>query len=153
MDQEGAEKHIYTQFQISSVLLKEKKVLNVAWSGIAATLLRDGRTVHNAFKLPVPTNYEGVCSSISKDSEEGKLLRSIDIIIWDEAPMASKYALDAINSVLQFVMGNKVLFGGKCLILGGDFRQCLPIIKSRVPMDSVTASIKFSNCWNNSGQF
>ena len=32
---------------------KDHKVLTAAWTGIAATLLSCGRTVHSLFKLPV----------------------------------------------------------------------------------------------------
>lgn len=86
------------------------------------------------FKLPVPTNYEGVSSSESRNSEEKKLLNEID---------------DG-NSVLQFLMEKNIIFEEKCLILDGDFRQCLLITKSRITMIIITWSIKFSNCWINS---
>jgi len=39
-------------FVYSTVRGEEKHVLSVAWTGIAAILLLDGRTVHNAFQLP-----------------------------------------------------------------------------------------------------
>jgi len=44
-------------------------------SGIAATLLQDGRTAHSAFKLPLNLNYDDspVCT-ISKTSGLARLL-------------------------------------------------------------------------------
>lgn len=36
--------------------------------------------------------------------------------------MMPRYALEALNRRLQEVHGNNRLFGGKLVILGGDFR-------------------------------
>lgn len=34
-----------------------------AWTGVAATLLTGGKTLHSLFKFPVPLTETGVCSS------------------------------------------------------------------------------------------
>jgi len=44
-----------------------RKVATVAWTGIAATVLSDGRTVHSLFKLPVPL-LDSSCCNISPTS-------------------------------------------------------------------------------------
>ena len=44
-----------------------------AWTGIAATLLTEGQTVHSLFKLPVPVVDTSSCS-ISPNSEQAKVL-------------------------------------------------------------------------------
>lgn len=64
-----------------------KKVCNIAFSGIAATLLKGGRTVHNRFKLPLNLNTNST-SSIENNSKEAIELKETDCFIWDEAPMA-----------------------------------------------------------------
>ncbi|XP_036150735.1 uncharacterized protein LOC118648518, partial [Monomorium pharaonis] len=51
----------------------------------------------------------------------------IDVFIWDEAPMAPRYALDIMDRTLRDIMNNDLPFGGKIVILGGDFRQLLSI--------------------------
>ncbi|CAF4760050.1 unnamed protein product [Rotaria sp. Silwood2] len=54
-------------------------VMPVAWKGIAASLLPEGRTVHSRFKLPVPI-LETSTSSIrphSKEAEDIKKDRSL----------------------------------------------------------------------------
>lgn len=122
-------------------------VLNVAWSGIAATVLSDGRTVHNRFKLPVPINKSSFLSSMKVNSSEADILRNCTVIIWDEAPMAPKYALDAVNILLQDVMNNKEVFGGKLLVLGGDFRQVFPVVRRGTRADCVDVSLKKSVLW------
>ena len=58
------------------------KVLPIAWTGIAATLLTDGETVHTAFKLPLNLNETSTCS-ISINSSYAKLIKETEIIIWD----------------------------------------------------------------------
>ena len=44
--------------------------------------------------------------------------------------MAHRYLLKALNPTLNDIMGTEVaLFGNKVLVLGGDFRQCLPVVE------------------------
>jgi ATP-dependent DNA helicase PIF1 len=48
--------------------------------------------------------------------------------------MAHKHVFEAVNRTLQHVMGvvdpalKDILFGGKVLVMGGDFRQLLPVV-------------------------
>ncbi|KAL6742857.1 hypothetical protein Aduo_015960 [Ancylostoma duodenale] len=78
-----------------------KRLLNVAWSGIAATLLPRGRTVHSAFCLPIPINETRKTSLMSVQSRQAKDLHSTDCIIWDKAPMAPKFALEEVTSFFE----------------------------------------------------
>ncbi|XP_071582207.1 uncharacterized protein [Temnothorax nylanderi] len=94
--------------------------------GIAATLLPAGKTVHKTFGLPVPL-FADSSSAIKIQSKEAQYLKEIDIFIWDEAPMTPRYALDIMDRTLRDIMSNDLPFGGKIVILGGDFRQLLPI--------------------------
>ena len=57
-----------------------KIVLCVASSGIAALLLKRGRTVHSCFKIPIPCNEDSVCS-ISKNSNLAELICKTDMVI------------------------------------------------------------------------
>lgn len=123
-----------------------KKVLNVSFTGIAASLLRNGRTMHNAFKLDMPLHFDSN-SKIEMNSKEAKELRDTDVIICDEAPMGPKYALEIINKKLKEIMKNDELFGGKIMILGGDFKQVLPIKKGGTRSEVVDLSIKHSKLW------
>ncbi|KMQ88044.1 hypothetical protein RF55_12537, partial [Lasius niger] len=105
-------------------------------SGIAATLLPEGKTTHKTFGLPVPL-FNDSSSSIKIQSKEAQYLKETDIFIWDEAPMTPRYALEIIDRTLRDIMSNDLPFGGKIILLGGDFRQLLPI-KMRVDADIVT---------------
>ena len=59
-------------------------VLQVAWTGIAATLLVGGRTVHAQFKLPVSVMDDSTCF-VSAASPLTDKLRAASLIVWDEA--------------------------------------------------------------------
>ena len=96
---------------------KKKKVLSVAWTGIAATLLIEGRTVHSTFQLPLELN-ETSTSNMTLNSKKAKILREADLIVWDEAPMAPIMALNTIDRLLRKIMNNDLPFGGKVIVLG-----------------------------------
>lgn len=94
-----------------------------AWTGIAATLLPNGRTVHNLFNLPITIGEKDQRSLATSDSSLYKYLNTIKVLIWDEAPMSTKWALSAADNLLREIKGKKnVPFGGIVTILGGDFR-------------------------------
>jgi len=63
--------------------------------------------------------------------------------------MAPALALSAVNKLLNEIMKSEKPFGGKVLILGGDFRQILPIVPHGDLSAIVKASIKFNQLWSN----
>ncbi|XP_070157972.1 ATP-dependent DNA helicase PIF1-like [Polyergus mexicanus] len=94
--------------------------------GGSATLLPTGKTVHKTFGLSVPL-FADSSSAIKIHSKAAQYLKETDIYIWDEAPMAPRYALEIMDRTLRDIMNNDFPFGGKIVLLGGDFRQLLPI--------------------------
>ncbi|KAJ7092218.1 PIF1-like helicase-domain-containing protein, partial [Mycena epipterygia] len=52
--------------------------------------------------------------------------------------------LACIDEFLRRLMGNNLPFGGKVLILLGDFRQTCPVIRRGTRAQVVDASVKFS---------
>jgi hypothetical protein len=56
-----------------------------------------------------------------------KLVCKADLIIWDEAPMMHRRAFEAIDRTLRNLMqlddtqATEKIFGGKIVVLGGDF--------------------------------
>jgi ATP-dependent DNA helicase PIF1 len=123
-----------------------KNVIAVASTGIASTLLIGGATYHSAFKLYPPIT-DTTRSKIEAGSYAADLIRRADIIISDEATMKLNLALDAINEWFQTTMKNKLPYGGKVLLLGGDFRQCLPVVKHRNRVQVTEASIINNRTW------
>jgi hypothetical protein len=116
--------------------------------GIAATLLHGGRTVHTTFKIPIILNdtSEATCN-ITKESALAEVLRQCKIIIWDECTMSHKRALEAVNLTLQDIKGSKKIMGGIVVVLSGDFRQTLPVVRKGTYVDELQACLKCSNIW------
>jgi len=124
------------------------KVQCVASTGVAATLLPSGKTAHSVFGIPVRLSETSV-SNITPSSPRGQKLKEIDIFIWDEVTMTHYSALDLADRLLREIMRDNRPFGGKVVVLGGDFRQCLPVVKRGDRVAVVKASIKSSTLWNN----
>ncbi len=118
----------------------------VAGSGIAALLLDGGRTTHSHFRIPVNYEAELVCF-INTNSALAELLRKTSTIIWDEAPTCHRFTVEALDRPLQDVMKSDQPFGGIVVVLGGDFRQTLPIIPKGKREDIVGATLPRSHLW------
>ncbi|XP_006279329.2 uncharacterized protein LOC17874456 [Capsella rubella] len=125
---------------------KSNIVLNVASSGIAALLLEGGRTAHSRFCMPININEYSMCS-IDAESDLAELIREAKLIIWDEAPMMNKHCFETLDRTLQDIMKCNRIFGGKVVVLGGNFRQILPVIPEGGRVATVLASIKSSLLW------
>ncbi|XP_031096827.1 uncharacterized protein LOC116001065 [Ipomoea triloba] len=128
-------------------------VLNVASSGIASLLLPGGRTAHSRFAIRININEDSTCN-ITPGSNLVELIVRAKLIIWDEAPMTHKYCFEALDrtmrDLLRFSNHTSALntFGGKTVVLGGDFRQILPVVPKGTRQDIVGASINSSYLWN-----
>lgn len=97
--------------------------------------------------MPVNENNEFLEASIDRNSPQGELIRMASVIIWDEAPMANRAVLECVEETCRRVMDNDVPFGGKVVILLGDFRQTCPVIQRGTRVQVVDASIKSSPLW------
>jgi hypothetical protein len=125
----------------------EKIVLCVASSGIAALLLKGGRTAHSCFKIPIPCHEDSICN-IPKNSDLAELMRKVDLVIWDEAPMQHKHNMQAVDTSLRDILNNSDKpFGGLTFVFGGDFKQILPVIIKGGRAQTVGASVRRSRLW------
>nr|AAK54292.1 putative helicase [Oryza sativa Japonica Group] len=129
-----------------------KIVLAVASSGVAALLLQGGRTAHSAFNIPINLTDEYTCF-IKQGSHIADLLMKTSLILWDEAPMANRNCFEALDKSLRDVQrcrnenSCQKPFGGMTVVLGGDFRQILPIVPKGRREHTVNATIKCSYLW------
>ncbi|XP_057432230.1 ATP-dependent DNA helicase RRM3-like [Lotus japonicus] len=127
-------------------------VLNVASSGIASLLLPGGRTAHSTFSILISINEISTCN-LRHGSQKAELLKKASLIIWDEAPMLNKHCFEALDRSLndimktQFTHGYDIPFGGKVVVLGGDFRQILPVISKGSRSEIVGSAINSSYLW------
>ncbi|XP_019418537.1 PREDICTED: uncharacterized protein LOC109329317 [Lupinus angustifolius] len=142
----GTGKTFHYRALISRLRSVRQIVLATASSGIAATLLPGGQTAHSRFKIPLNPDSSSVCS-ISKQSDLAKLITKTSAIVWDEAPMVNRYALEAVDRTLRDIIGCDAPFGGKVVILGGDFRQVLPVIPKGNNAEMIAACIVNSPLW------
>nr|GEX06196.1 DNA helicase [Tanacetum cinerariifolium] len=89
---------------------------------IACLLLPAGRTAHSRFKLPLDLTDESIFHA-KKHSQLANLLVETYLIIWDEAPMNDRRCFEALHRTLRDLMNApEILFGGKTMVLGGNFR-------------------------------
>ncbi|XP_074352274.1 uncharacterized protein LOC141691434 [Apium graveolens] len=112
-----------------------------------------GRTAHSRFKIPIVLDECSTCN-IAHDSDVAQLIKQTQLIIWDEAPMQHRYIFECLDRSLKDIM--KVVdperyvmpFGGITVVLGGDFRQILPVITYGDRVDIVAACITRSRLWS-----
>jgi hypothetical protein len=63
-----------------------------------------------------------------------KLIQAASLVIWDDALMTHKIASEALDRTLRDIISvpssvnNKLTFGGKVVVLGGDLQQTLPVV-------------------------
>ncbi len=120
-----------------------KKSVVAAPTGVAAINAR-GVTLHSLFQLPFgiilpeqslfETNgsikNHSLLSRIHYNKEKLNLLRSIELLIIDEASMVASYIVDAIDSILRFIRRKPYRpFGGIQVLFIGDLYQLPPVIK------------------------
>ncbi|CEG66756.1 hypothetical protein RMATCC62417_03280 [Rhizopus microsporus] len=77
--------------------------------------------------------YKNECSTcnIRKDSDLVGLMQRAKLMIWDEVPMQHKYCFEAARRTFQDIRDDPeelYLFGGKPVVLGGDFVQIPPVV-------------------------
>ncbi|XP_048605924.1 uncharacterized protein LOC125583314 [Brassica napus] len=121
-------------------------------------LLPNRRTAHSRFNIPLKLDKDKFCN-IKPGTMLAELIEKTDLIIWDETPMTHKHAFEALDKTLKDIMSMKIspakdqTFGGKTVLLGGDFRQILPVIPQGSRADTVLASISHSYLWNSCHNF
>lgn len=125
-----------------------KIAVATASTGLAATLLPGGKTVHSTFKIPLNVaTYETSTCSIKKESALSKMLQEASILIIDEATLLHRKVLEAINTSMQDLKSSNELMGGLLLLLCGDFRQILPVVRNGTRANIVDACLKSSELW------
>ncbi|XP_010490304.1 PREDICTED: uncharacterized protein LOC104768062 [Camelina sativa] len=133
----------------AAVRIMGEIVLNTAYSGISSLLLEGGRTAHSRFGIPLDVHETPMCH-MSRSYDLSELVQEAKLIIWDEAPMMSKYCFETLDRSLKDIMRDPEdkPFGGKVIIFGGDFQQILPVIVGAGREQIVNSSLNSSSLWN-----
>jgi hypothetical protein len=74
----------------------------------------------------------------------GEKLKAVKLIVIDEASMITVRQLQCIDRSLKELRNSFEPFGGVTLVLGGDMKQCLPVMKHCSDAQRMEALIK--NC-------
>ncbi|XP_015941744.1 uncharacterized protein LOC107467218 [Arachis duranensis] len=148
----GTEKIFLLNLMSVEIRSRGDIVLNIASSSIASLLLPNGRTAYSRFEIPLNITEDSVCN-IKLGSPQAMLLLKAKLIIWDETPMVSRYCYEALDKCLGDIMkcsptySKDLPFGGKVIVLGGDFRQILPVIPRGSRQDIVHSTMNSSYLW------
>ncbi|KAJ3701270.1 hypothetical protein LUZ61_004975 [Rhynchospora tenuis] len=130
-----------------------KIVLTVASSGLSSLLLQGGVTAYSRFKIPIKLTEKSTCD-IKKNSQLAKLILRTSLIIWDEASMSNRMCFEALDRTMRDLLTSTdpalahAPFGGITIVLGGDFRQILPVVPRGSRYDTITASIVHSSLYD-----
>jgi len=82
-----------------------------------------------------------------------ELIQVASLIIWDEAPMTHRRYFEALETAMRDILSKHdpaksiIPFGGKPIVLGGDFHQILPVVRKGSRSAIVGASITNSRLW------
>ena len=148
LDAPGGTGKTYLINLILAKLRSEGKIaLATASSGIAATLLTGGRTLHSTFKIPLDLYAMGIpICSIKKGTALSRVIQEGKATVVDEAPMTNRLAFEALGCTLRDLTGKDRPMGGMCMLLCGDFRQILPVIQGGTRGNIVDSCLKKSFC-------
>lgn len=115
--------------------------ISVAYTGIAACSLIEGSTIHSRFQL----SWDEYPAEISNMSQETKnMLRKTSVILWDQAAACGKQNFERIDDFFRELTSTKLPFGGKVVVIAGDFYECLPILNGFKRNEIANECLKFS---------
>lgn len=130
---------------------KDIRAIAFAYTGIASCLLSKGKTVHSQFRIP--WNPTQLTCAIDSSRPVYKIIQKAPVLLWDQASFCSKYIFEEVDRFLRAMMNNMELFGGKIVVVCGDFHECLPIAKKTKTDSAEIQSILFSEMFKQMQQF
>ncbi|XP_060519139.1 uncharacterized protein LOC132697601 [Cylas formicarius] len=138
-----------------NVILEEAELralpyVSAAFTGIAATLIRNAATIHSSFGIPRERGVDDTpVSNLVGESEADDDIRNARLVVLDEVFMLASWMLEMIDAVCREYGQSRRPFGGKTVILSGDPKQLLPVVKGRrAGMASVFESIVSHPAWS-----
>ncbi|XP_026460491.1 ATP-dependent DNA helicase PIF7-like [Papaver somniferum] len=106
----------------------------------------------STFHIPFEPQFDSKCN-VNTESEDTKLFRDATLIIWDEVAMQHRFCIEAVDRTLRDVRKSDEPFGGIIFVLGGDFKQTLPIVQRGRKKQIIDASIKSFVLWRDMNVF
>ncbi|KAL1371277.1 hypothetical protein AAHE18_01G120100 [Arachis hypogaea] len=153
---------LFAMLLISNSISNPERVWNATWTLLANGILYERRkALKNQGLSMTDDELKNLCLieiekilNIKHGSLKAELLIQSSLIIWDEAPMLNKMCFEALDRTLRDLMSvtdqHKIHqpFGGKVVVLGGDFRQILPVIPKGSRHDILASAINSSHLWS-----
>ena len=81
------------------------------------------------------------------------MFKKAKLIIWDEPPIMHRYCFEAFDQTMRDITSYDDVnntdkpFGGVYVVLDGDFRQILPVIRKGCKQDILASPINSSELW------
>jgi DNA polymerase III delta prime subunit len=130
----GVGKSTYARVLVQRLHAANLTIQSAAPTGMAASILIGGRTLHVLFKLPVKTKKGGNKNTHLPPLNDKavlilrKLFDGCFVLLIDEMSMADAVTLSHIDSRLRQILDTPTVpFGGLTIILMGDFFQLPPV--------------------------
>ncbi|MDD5596706.1 MAG: DEAD/DEAH box helicase [Victivallaceae bacterium] len=103
----------------------KKELMCLAPTGMCAMNI-EGATIHSAFSFPINTINMDIL--VNAALENKSLFERVDTLLIDEISMVRVEIFEAIEQVLRKCGDPSLPFGGKKIIVCGDFKQLPPIV-------------------------
>uniref|UniRef100_A0A914NGS9 ATP-dependent DNA helicase n=1 Tax=Meloidogyne incognita TaxID=6306 RepID=A0A914NGS9_MELIC len=146
----GTGKTFLLNFLLFNLRRLGNKVLATASTGIASTkFYAGGMTLHSAFRLGINHEPDQI-PSIPVQSYFGRRIIESNLIIVDEITMLEKTVLENVDKLCRIMVpkNQHLPFAGKVVIISGDWKQSLPVVKnSRSPEAQVAVCLQNSNLY------
>lgn len=136
----GCGKTFLCQCLSATLRSMRKIVMTSAPSALAASLHMAGTTCHKCFGLPVTNDRVKRTSTLTARSYQGIALRLCDLLIIDEFSMMDVLNFDCADRVCRDVCDVKSPFGGKVVLLCGEFAQLPPVVPNGLRTEIIAAS-------------
>ena len=62
--------------------------------------------------------------------------------------MINRHSVEAVDRTFRDLLRCDSIFGGKCIVMGGDFRQILPVVPKGGRTEIVDATLNTSALWH-----
>ncbi len=124
----GCGKSYVIQAVITECAVYNKSCAATAMTGIAATLLPFGKTLHSWGGIGLAKgDEEEILSKVRRNKKIREQWQSVELLIIDEVSMLTAELFEKLDYVARKVRKSDKFFGGIQLLLCGDFCQLPPV--------------------------
>ena len=143
----GRGKTFTVECALNGIRSLEKVGIPCAFMGNAASNYEGGTTCHKAFGLGFNSEETHQLSSVTSATIRGALIRISAVLFIDEISTLNVTLFDEIERVCRELGDSSKPFGGKSVVVCGDFRQLAPIVKNGDRSQILAATVVSSRHW------